>query len=118
MKVSVDIGQLCEHFDYDNELYKKVVDTFCESYPKQISELKEAFEKKDFKTFERMAHSIKGGVSNFYAYDVRDKAYELEVMGQDESFDDQAETMIDELDSLLEGLNKELDLIDISSLAA
>ena len=75
MKASVDLEQLCEHFDSDNELFKQVVSTFIEIYPIQISELKEAKRLGDFKKFERTAHSIKGGVSNFYAFQAREKAF-------------------------------------------
>ncbi len=116
MKTSIDLEKLADHFDRDNELFQELVKTFCDIYQEQIKELKKFKQESNFKEFERIAHSIKGGVSNFFAEDVREQAFELEKMGKSNQLPDSVDSMIDGLSGRLDELASDLNQIDLSKI--
>ena len=67
--------------DEYNEIAKELIDTFLESSPNILDQLKSALENNDPKTFERVAHSLKSNARTFGANDLADIAFDLEKSG-------------------------------------
>ncbi len=111
MGAGVDVAKLKEHFDDDFELFTQLVKTFGQIYKGQISELEESYSKKNYIEFERVAHSIKGGVANFYAMEAKQTAYELEKAGASKKLNEQTLKLLNNLSKQLNELEKNLKAI-------
>jgi HPt (histidine-containing phosphotransfer) domain-containing protein len=63
------------------EFAKDLIDTFLESSPNTLDQLKDAMKNNDSKTFVRAAHSFKSNAKTFGANDLADIAFDLEKRG-------------------------------------
>jgi HPt (histidine-containing phosphotransfer) domain-containing protein len=61
----LDTQDLMTRFDGDLELLHQAYDLFRQSYPKLLTELRDAIMRTDAETVQRAAHTLKGSVGNF-----------------------------------------------------
>jgi len=73
---------LMARFDGDTELLHQACDLFRQSYPKLLSQLREAMLRGDAETVERTAHTLKGSIGNFGGAAAVEAAFRLEKMGR------------------------------------
>jgi two-component system sensor histidine kinase/response regulator len=92
----------------DAELLKEIAVLFLDDYPRQVSELREAMIQGDARKVERVAHGIKGSVSNFGAPAAVDAAMMLEGMGRDQQLGEIAH-VLNTLELALAALRPELE---------
>ena len=96
-----------ERVDGDRELLKEIIDIFFEDCPNQLARIKDGISTGDAKIIEEAAHSLKGASSNIGAMAVRQKAYELELMGKKAELQ-RAKKAIIELENEVKRLKDEL----------
>jgi HPt (histidine-containing phosphotransfer) domain-containing protein len=65
----------------DIELFGEIVGLFLENYPRNMSDILGAIQKRDASLLSRSAHSLKGAVANFGADRAFEAALRLEKMG-------------------------------------
>ena len=63
----LDTKDLLDRFDHDSELLRDALQEFCDAYPGQLSQVREALAGADTEAAARLAHSLKGAVGNFSA---------------------------------------------------
>jgi HPt (histidine-containing phosphotransfer) domain-containing protein len=102
-EASLRIRKLLERLDGDQELLSELSQTFLESYPKQMSQLRKAIANRNPDAVKQVAHSLKGAVGVFYAQNAFNSAQRLEEMGNDRNL---AEAELE-----LERLEEELELL-------
>jgi PAS domain S-box-containing protein len=78
----LDPSRLVQHFEGDMELLQELIGMFMETYPPQLSELREAVGAQDGEKAEKVAHSLKGSLSNFTAGPAFEAAERLELLGR------------------------------------
>jgi two-component system, sensor histidine kinase and response regulator len=78
----IDIQDLMARFDGDMELLHQACDLFRQSYPKLLSQLREAMSRGDAESVERAAHTLKGSIGNFGGAAAAEAAFRLEKMGR------------------------------------
>jgi HPt (histidine-containing phosphotransfer) domain-containing protein len=91
----------------DAELLKELAQLFLEEYPRLLAELHLAYEQRDAKRVERMAHGLKGSVATFGAKRAVDAAAQIEQYGRGGKLEPVAEVM-HTLDLVLLALHSEL----------
>lgn len=74
----VDFSELFERADNDRELVQDLLGVFKEDFPRHYDSLKEAVVRKDLKQVERVAHTLRGMLSNMAAKRSSDLAGRLE----------------------------------------
>jgi two-component system, sensor histidine kinase and response regulator len=79
---AIDEAALLHRVGGDRELLRELVALFLESYPRQLTELREAATRGDGAAVERGAHAMKGSVGNFSAQAAFQLALRLEEMGR------------------------------------
>lgn len=94
---------LLARFDGDTELIQEAAELFRQSYPKLLSELRDAVQHGDGATVERTAHTLKGSVGNFGGAAPIEVALRLEQMGRAQNLQDALEAC-DELEYEIERL--------------
>lgn len=77
----------------DPGVLREVMELFVQTAAKQEEEVRSAVERRDAKSLERVAHSIKGACAIFGATATRDAAYRLELVGRAGTFEGAAEAM-------------------------
>lgn len=87
-----------------------IIQTFLDSSPKTIIELRKAFQDNDAKTFERAAHSLKSNAKVFGADRFAEIALGLEKLGKSGDIE-KAEKRIDELLTEYTKVAKELNAL-------
>ncbi|MFC1644378.1 Hpt domain-containing protein, partial [Candidatus Omnitrophota bacterium] len=58
----------------DRKLLKEIIKMYTEDYPKKLRQIREGIERSDAETIARVAHIIRGAVSNFEANDAFEAA--------------------------------------------
>lgn len=102
-----DLDDALEKVGGDREILEEILVVFSESYPDQLSELKNAIGNGDAPIVERAAHTLKGSVGTFSAKKALETASRLEIMGRDGQLQEAAavysklEQEIEELDAAL-----------------
>lgn len=102
-----DLDDALEKVGGDREILEEILKVFSESYPDQLSELKNAIDSGDAPLVERTAHTLKGSVGTFSAKKALETAFRLETMGRDGQLQEAAaeysrlEHEIEELDAAL-----------------
>jgi HPt (histidine-containing phosphotransfer) domain-containing protein len=102
-----DLDDALEKVGGDREILEEILEVFSESYPDQLSELKNAIDSGDAPLVERTAHTLKGSVGTFSAKKALETAFRLETMGRDAQLQEAAaeysklEHEIEELDAAL-----------------
>jgi PAS domain S-box-containing protein len=66
----------------NRKLLRDLARLFLADYPKQVTEIKIAIQRKDAERLRRAAHALKGSVGNFAAQRAFDAALQLEMMGK------------------------------------
>jgi len=77
----LDTKDLMARFDGDTALLQEAAELFRHSYPKLLSQSRDAISRGDAETVERTAHTIKGSVGNFGSTASVEAAIRLEKMG-------------------------------------
>ncbi|MDP7320653.1 MAG: Hpt domain-containing protein [Bacteriovoracaceae bacterium] len=70
------------HFDGDEELIGELLEVFEETYPETLLAIKSSIETENFQDLELHAHTLKGMIANFFAEDLKQKAFILEQQGR------------------------------------
>jgi CheY-like chemotaxis protein/HPt (histidine-containing phosphotransfer) domain-containing protein len=78
----LDTKDLLDRFDHDGELLREALQDFCDTYPGQLSQLREAVARADADAAARLAHSLKGAVGNFSAPAAWAAAQKLETLAR------------------------------------
>lgn len=85
---SFNVFSLQEEFKNDEEILSEMITSFFEVFDDLLQPIRESIEAKDSAQLRFNAHTFKGVMSNFYAEKGRLLAHELEVRGENDSFDD------------------------------
>ena len=107
--MNFDKDALMEHFDGDNEIIVELIEVFEMSYPETLESLKTAIIEGNAKEIELHAHTLKGMLSNFFAMELKEKAFSIEQMGKDSSVDNAGsvyEEISDKMPALVDDLKK------------
>jgi len=84
--MTIDKATLEQYRDIMGDEYSEfaldIIDTFLESSPKTIIELRKAFKDQDAKSFERAAHTLKSNANLFGANKLSEIALDLENLGK------------------------------------
>ena len=102
-----DLDDALEKVGGDREILEEILVVFSDSYPDQLSELKNAIDNGDAPTVERAAHTLKGSVGTFSAKKALETAFRLETMGRDGNLQEAAavypklEQEVEELEAAL-----------------
>ena len=83
----IDWAAIEDRFEGDIELFCEIARLFLEDCPKRLSVMRDALSCGDCGTLERVAHSLKGSVSNFAAADAMRAARELEELARARNVD-------------------------------
>lgn len=86
--LTFDKELLLSQISNDFELLKKLYDLFSINSQILLKEIKMAIEKKDGKTIAYVCHEFKGTLGNFAALEANKRAQELEVLGQENRFEE------------------------------
>lgn len=78
-----NIEKVKEHFCGDEELIAELIEVFESSYLEVVSKLELAIEKEDLDQVQLEAHTLKGMVANFFAKEIVENAFEIEVNRSD-----------------------------------
>ena len=100
-----DRQALLQAFDNDWDFLMEVVDMFVTDYPQMMTDIKQAIDHQDASMLERTAHALKGMLGNFQVDASVQKAFALETVGRNETFDNARATfdsLTDELARLEE----------------
>jgi HPt (histidine-containing phosphotransfer) domain-containing protein len=98
---------LVSRVDSDPQLLRDLVDLFLEDCPRLVDEIRGALDRKDAKTVQRGAHSLKGSTSNLAGKMASEAALELERIAQAGDLL-QAQSALQELEYQLECLKPAL----------
>ena len=87
-----DRKALLQAFDNDWDFFMEVVDLFVADYPQMMADIKQAIDQQDPSKLERTAHALKGMLGNFQVDASVEKAFVLEKLGRDKTFDNAGAT--------------------------
>lgn len=68
--------------NFDKEVVVEIIDIFINEYPSRMQAIQQAIQNLDFDAIDKLCHSLKGVISNFYDEDARVLAYTLEQKGK------------------------------------
>lgn len=94
------VEEVLNHFDGDNELIGELIEVFEVSYPECLQKISRALDENNSKDLELHAHTLKGMIANFFAYELKENAFELEKMGRNNQIGDHSTIVL----NLEEGL--------------
>ena len=103
-----DREKLLTYTGHDVELARELVGMFLDEYPGWIGGMQTAIAKADARELQRVAHMLKGAVSNYGAETATDLALIIERMGRDGDLNN-APVALRELDQSLERLRPNLE---------
>ena len=107
-KVKVlDYDSILAQYEEDPDLLLEVIDVFREDSIKQRKRLHEALQAGDAAAFGKVAHTIKGAVSNLFAPSAQEAALRLEMIGKSGDLRD-ARAALQDLEAKLDRLDPEL----------
>ena len=89
----------------DESMFDTFIHLLIEDSADKAAEIEDAIDQNDAERLERVAHSLRGAAATMYAERVREVAYRLEVMGQNEDLSDARvalSCLLDELAALKE----------------
>ncbi len=99
-KPVVDLNKALDMVDGDKEFLKELVELFKKDYTEKLEEISSAIQKKDFKTIDEVAHSLKGASGNLGLMRIYELSFEIEKMGK--------EAKLEGVEKIYEELKKEL----------
>ncbi|MCD6129423.1 MAG: Hpt domain-containing protein [Deltaproteobacteria bacterium] len=82
-KPAVDLNKALEMVDGDKEFLKELVELFKKDCSEKLEEISSAIQKKDFKTIDEVAHSLKGASGNLGLMRIYELSFEIEKMGKE-----------------------------------
>jgi two-component system, sensor histidine kinase and response regulator len=100
-----DKDALLNAFDNDWDFLKEVIDMFIADYPAMLKNIHVAIQAEDAPGLQRTAHALKGMLGNFQVETAAKKAYDLEKMGSNGTFE-QAEDIYTQLSAELDSLER------------
>jgi two-component system sensor histidine kinase/response regulator len=104
----LDSAAILERVGGDRELLAELVALFQKEYPQLRQEMQDAIANQDGRALERVAHTLKGSVSNFSASGACVTAQELEILARNGNLD-RAGAVCGALDEEIERLQQALD---------
>lgn len=110
--MNFDKHALIEHFEGDGEIITELVELFEVSYPETLEKLKLAITENNTKEIELHAHTLKGMLANFFASNLREKAFKIEQMGKNKNTEN-ALVVYNEILSIIPELVEDLKKITI-----
>ena len=78
-----DLNKVLKIADGDEKFLKEVVGLFKEDCAEKLEEISSAIQKKDFKTIDEVAHSLKGAAGSLGAARMYELSFEMEKMGKE-----------------------------------
>jgi two-component system, sensor histidine kinase and response regulator len=81
-KSAVNFDELLNRVDRDPQLLREVVDIFLSDYPLRMSALRLAIAEADWRTAEKVSHTLKGMLSNMAATRAASAAAHLELLAR------------------------------------
>jgi two-component system sensor histidine kinase/response regulator len=81
-KSAVDFDELLDRVDRDPQLLRELVDIFFSDCPLRLSALRQAIAEADWKTAEKVSHTLKGMLSNMAAARASSAAAHLELLAR------------------------------------
>tara|TARA_Y100000768_G_scaffold386362_1_gene374601 strand:+ start:8632 stop:9018 length:387 start_codon:yes stop_codon:yes gene_type:complete len=106
----INQSELLDHFDHNRELILHLTQVLEDTYPDNMQKLEQGIEEKSFEEIELQAHSLKGMISNFFADDLKNIAFEMEKKGRDKD-DSQLDDLFHQLQKQLPQLVENLKII-------
>ena len=100
----------------DTELLLEIIEVFLDDSPRLMGRIREALKRKDLKSLEQAAHTLKGSVGNFGAPIAYAAALKLEKIGREGNVE-RAEEAWMELEEAMEQLKPALILLRDGTLA-
>jgi len=103
----IDRKDLSDRLDGDMDLLKELITLFIEDSPKLLSDIDKALEDQDFEKLRKVAHTIKGSVSNFSADNAFNVALDLENIAKENNFEKAKSTnqkLKEEINNVIESL--------------
>lgn len=91
----VDLKQLEFEFGEDWDIFQELVSDYKDSYMSFFEKIKKAIDEQDYDELRIQAHTVKGIVSNFYCEELKNKAFALEQLGQQQTVEGAKELLID-----------------------
>ena len=85
----LDPESLKNHFAGDEEMILELLAVFESSYGEIFDGVKASILEKNFKDLQYHAHTLKGMVSNFFSDSIKSACYDLELMGKNETLNDE-----------------------------
>lgn len=73
------------YFGGNREDYLEILESFCENFPEKYSEIKDAYEKEDWKNYVIFVHALKGASLTIGNRELSEKAKALEMAGREEN---------------------------------
>ena len=83
----MDINQTLNSLEGDEELLQEIIVEFEPESEKMLSDIKEAFQQKNYNDLERAAHKLKGTLGNFYAQSALNCAQKIEYLARENSLE-------------------------------
>jgi CheY-like chemotaxis protein len=113
----VNREELMTRVDGDLELLRSMIEIFLEDAPQSLKDMHAALEANNAASLSRLAHALKGAISNFSSDAVTDVALRLETLAIDEDLP-RAQEAYRELEGILKRLTPELtEIADLSNSA-
>ena len=103
----VDTEQLLDYLEGDLELLQDAFDVFCEVSQVTQTELQSAVDAADVEAVHKLAHKIRGMLSNFHAQEACDTAQEVELITDPGQLAG-AQPLIDKLRGQIETVRSEI----------
>ncbi|HEU5116880.1 MAG TPA: response regulator, partial [Isosphaeraceae bacterium] len=85
---SFDLSEALNRIDDDVELLKELAGLFLEDCPRRMGEIRQAITRQDASGLQEAAHTLKGSVSNFGAFDAVEAARLLEKLAREQKWGD------------------------------
>jgi two-component system sensor histidine kinase/response regulator len=104
----VDRAQALSRVGGDEELLREIAEIFRDDYPRSLAELRSAVARADAPTVERVAHGLKGAISNFASQSGVAAALRLEILGNTRDLA-QAPAALETLEIALQAMSAQLD---------
>jgi HPt (histidine-containing phosphotransfer) domain-containing protein len=82
-RTEMDLDISLSHVDGDIQFLAELAELFLQDYPRLMEELRHSIQKGNHSDLERAAHTLKGRLAFFGLNRMRDKAFELEIMGRE-----------------------------------
>ena len=78
----VDWNEAFHSVNGDRQLLRDIVEAFLDESPRLLASIRDAIEKQDAPTLQRVAHTLKGSTTYFGAARASETALQLETMGK------------------------------------